>query len=121
MIGYSLIIKQFEYTNMQAIKNALSTIRDKLQSIANWISNKYQNNRKKCRATFIILALLFLLTGLILGSFKSVDSLSQGVPINYTSGTVIDSSITNAGGFVGLNTYYYTIPATNYLITFNSK
>jgi len=105
---------------MQAIKNKLKSFQDWLQSIANWISNKYSNNRKKCRATLITLALLFLLTGLIVGSFKSVDSLSQGVPINYTSGTIIDSYATNAGSFLGLNTYYYTVPATNYLVTFNS-
>lgn len=61
-----------------------------------------------------------LLTGLIVGSFKSVDSVSQGVPINYTSGIMIDSTVTNSGSFLGLNTYYHTVPATNFLVTFNS-
>ena len=105
---------------MQAIKNKLNSFKDQLHSIANWVSNKYHNNRKKCRGTLITLALLLLLTGLIVGSFKSVDSLSQGVPINYTSGTIIDSYVSNAGSFLGLNTYYYSVPATNYLVTFNS-
>lgn len=105
---------------MQAIRNKLLSFKNWLISVRDWIANKYHNNRKKCRGVIITLALLILLTGLIVGSFKSVDSLSQGVPINYTSGTIIDFSVSNAGGFVGLNTYYYSIPATNYLVTFNS-
>ena len=64
------------------------------------------------------LSLLFLLAGLIVGSYKSVDSLSQGVPINYTSGTIGANSVSNFGSFMGLNTYYKTIPNTNFLLAF---
>jgi hypothetical protein len=66
------------------------------------------------------LAILVLLVGLIMGSYKSVNSVSQGVPINYSQGTIVDSTVSNYGSFVGLNTYYYTVPATNFLVTFNS-
>ncbi len=61
-----------------------------------------------------------LLAGLIAGSYKSVNSISQGVPINYSQGTIIDSTKSNYGSFLGLNTYYYTVPATNFLVTFNT-
>jgi hypothetical protein len=64
--------------------------------------------------------LLFLLTGLIVGSYKSVDSLSRGAPINYTSGIIADSTVTNFGSFLGLNTYYKTLPNTNFLISFET-
>jgi hypothetical protein len=43
----------------------------------------------------ISLALLFLLTGLIVGSYKWVDSVSLGAPINYTSGTIADRTVSN--------------------------
>jgi len=65
--------------------------------------------------------LLSLLTGLILGSFKSVDSLSQGVPINYTEGVIKDKTTSNSGSFQGLNTYYQTLPNVNFLISFDSN
>ena len=61
-----------------------------------------------------------LLAGLIVGSFKWVGSTEQGVPINYTEGKIHDSTATNSGGFVGLNTFYYTVPATNFLMSFRS-
>ena len=67
------------------------------------------------------LALLILLTGLIVGSFKSVDSISQGVPINYSEGVIQDSTQSNYGSFLGLNTYYYMVPSHSYLISFNSQ
>lgn len=95
-------------------------VKDFFVTIGEWISNKYRNNRKKCRGILIALALLFLLAGLIVGSYKSVNAISQGVPINYSSGIIIDSTKTNYGSYLGLNTYYYTVPATNFLITFNS-
>jgi hypothetical protein len=95
-------------------------VKDFFVTIGEWISNKYRNNRKKCRGILIALATLSLLAGLIVGSYKSVNSISQGVPINYSSGTIIDSTKANYGSFVGLNTYYYTVPANNFLITFNS-
>lgn len=96
---------------MAKVSNALS-------QAGSWMKSKYKNNRKKCRGTFITLAFLFLLAGLITGSFKSVDSLSRGTPINYTSGQLQDKTVANEGGFIGLNTYYQTIPATNFMISF---
>ena len=105
---------------MQAIKNKFAGIREGIGKIMQWISNKYENNKKKCRGVLITLALLALLAGLIVGSYKSVDSLSQGVPINYTAGTILDSLVQNSGSFLGLNTYYYTVPNTNFLLTFNT-
>jgi len=106
---------------MQATKSVLVGCKDGVAAVCEWIANKYSNNRKKCRGVLITLALLALLAGLIVGSYKYVDSLSQGVPINHTSGTIQDRLVNNAGSFVGLNTYYYSVPATNFLVTFNSE
>lgn len=106
---------------LQAASERLTKIKNTIADIAYWIREKYRNNRKKCRGTLLILALFILLTGLIMGSYKSVDSLSQGAPINYTSGTIIDSTIANSGGFLGLNTYYKTIPKINMLFSFDSS
>jgi hypothetical protein len=76
---------------MQAIKDKLSSLKDAVGSIFNVIYRKYHSHRKKCRGIFIGLALLFILAGLILGSYQSVDSLSQGVPINYSEGVIKDA------------------------------
>lgn len=103
---------------MQAIKDSLAKVKGKLQDFGRWVSDKYRNNRKKCRGTILGLALLILLTGLIVGSFKSVDSLSQGASINYTSNTINNDNVFNTGSFLGLNTYYQTLPATNFLVSF---
>lgn len=103
---------------MQAIKDYLSKLKNKLVEFGEWIREKYRNNRKKCRGTLLTLALLTLLAGLIAGSFKSVDSLSQGAAINYTSNTILSGTIFNFGSFLGLNSFYQTIPATNFLISF---
>lgn len=105
---------------MQAFKSALASVGERVGKITGWIYGKYDNNRKKCKGVLITLAVLSFLTGLIVGSFKSVDSLNQGVPINHTSGTIIDAVVTNSGSFLGLNSYYYTLPATNFLLTFNT-
>lgn len=109
---------------LQSIKDKvgdrIGSARDFFVSIGDWIAGKYRKHKKKCRGILLTLALLMLLTGLIVGSFKSVDSVSQGVPINYTSGIIIDSTVTNSGSFVGLNTYYRTVPATSFLVSFNS-
>ena len=83
--------------------------------------SKYQNNIKKCRGTFLTLALLTLLTGLIMGSYKWVDSISQGVAINYTDGTIGSATVANQGSFAGLNSYYYTLPNHYFLISFNNE
>ena len=80
---------------MQAIKNKFIAIKDLFVDIFNWIRNKYRNNLKKCRGVLLTLAILTLLTGLIMGSFKSVDSISQGVPINYSEGVIKDSTKAN--------------------------
>ena len=56
-----------------------------------------------------------------MGSFKSVDSISQGVPINYSEGVIVDSQKSNYGAFVGLNTYFYNVPSHSYLISFNTE
>jgi hypothetical protein len=64
--------------------------------------------------------LLALSAGLIISSFKAVDSLSQGVPINYTEGLIKDETIYNAGKFLGLSTSFKTIPNIFFLITFDS-
>ena len=110
---------------MQTIKNKLTVIKDGIASIfskaTGWIQRKYRNNKKKCIGTLLTLAILTLLTGLIVGSFKSVSSVEQGVPINYSEGTIKDYSQSNYGSFLGLNTYYYTVPATSYLVSFNSQ
>jgi len=55
-----------------------------------------------------------------MGSFKSVDSLSQGVPINYTDGQIKDQTAANFGSFMGLNTYYHSIPNVNFIVEFNN-
>lgn len=112
-------------TLMQAIKDKLTTLKNGIVSIftppIEWIQRKYRNNKKKCIGTLLSLAILTLLTGLIVGSFKSVNSVNQGVPINYSEGTIKDYSQSNYGSFLGLNTYYYTVPATSYLVSFNSQ
>ena len=83
-------------TLMQAIKNKLTTLKNGIVSIftppIEWIQRKYRNNKKKCIGTLLSLAILTLLTGLIVGSFKSVNSVNQGVPINYSEGTIKDYS-----------------------------
>jgi hypothetical protein len=68
----------------------------------------------------ITLALLFLLAGLITGSFKWVDSVSQGAAINYTSSTIADATVSNSGSFLGLNTYYQAVPSTYFLLSFQN-
>lgn len=100
------------------VGDKIGSVKDFFISIGDWIAGKYRKHKKKCKG--ILLTLALLLTGLIVGSFKSVDSVSQGVPINYTSGIIIDSTVTNSGSFVGLNTYYRTVPATSFLVSFNS-
>ena len=105
---------------MQAIKNKLIALKNFFISIFDWIRDKYRLHKKKCRGIFLTLALLILFTGLIMGSFKSVSSIHQGVPINYSEGVIKDSTQSNFGSFVGLNTYYYVIPSHSYLLTFNN-
>ena len=113
----------FEYhiLGMEAIKKYTNKVKEGVVSVYESIRERYRRHRKKCRAFWIILGLITLLTGLIMGSFKWVGSLDQGVPINYTSGTILDKVTTNFGSFIGLNTYYKTIPNTNFLLSFNSK
>ena len=96
-------------------------VQDKIEDVYGWVSGKYRAHRKKCLAFWIIFAALCLLAGLIVGSYKSVSSVDQGAPINYTSGTILDQTVTNFGSFLGLNTYYKTIPSTNMLFSFNTK
>lgn len=103
---------------MQAIKQKLTAIKEAFEKVGNWIAEKYRNNKKKCRGTLLAVSLLILLAGLIAGSFKYVDSLSQGAPINYTSGTILDIYKANDGSFLGLNTYYKTVPKVNFLISY---
>lgn len=103
---------------MEAIKQKLTAIKEAFEKVGNWFVEKYRNNKKKCRGTLLTLSLLVLLAGLIAGSYKSVDSLSQGSPINYTSGTILDTVKANAGSFLGLNTYYKTVPKVNFLISY---
>jgi hypothetical protein len=91
---------------MQALKDGVAKVKVKLDAFADWIAEKYRDNRKKCRGTLVSLALLILLGGLITGSFKWVDSVSQGAAINYTSNTIADATVSNSGSFIGLNTYY---------------
>lgn len=73
---------------MQTIKNKLVAIKDSIASlfgsIFGWIGRKFSRNKKKCIGTLLTLAILMLLTGLIVGSYKSVNSVNQGVPINYS-------------------------------------
>lgn len=73
---------------IQSIKDKVTdtfgAVKDFIVAIAEWIAGKYRKHKKKCRGILLTLAILMLLTGLIVGSFKSVDSVSQGVPINYT-------------------------------------
>lgn len=106
---------------IKASKAKLAKVTNVFSRVGQWFADKYRKNRKKCRGTIITLALLFLLAGLITGSYKSVDSLSRGTPINYTSGQLQDSTVANEGGFLGLNTYYQTIPATNFMISFEER
>jgi hypothetical protein len=73
----------------------LAKVSNALGQVSKWFSDKYRNNRKKCKGTIITIVILSLFTGLIVGSYKSVDSLSRGAPINYTSGQLMDSTITN--------------------------
>jgi hypothetical protein len=54
------------------------------------------------------------------GSYKWVDSTSLGAPINYTSGTFADGTVSNYGSFLGLNTYYQTVPNTHFLLSFQN-
>lgn len=96
----------------------MTPVKEAFEKVGNWIAEKYRNNKKKCRGTILALSLLFLLAGLIVGSYKYVDSLSQGAPINYTSGTILDIVKANAGSFLGLNTYYKTVPKVNFLISY---
>lgn len=105
---------------MQAIKDGLAKVKGKVQDWGGWVADKYRGNRKACKGTLISLALLFLLTGLIVGSYKWVDSVSLGAPINYTSGTIADRTVSNSGSFLGLNTYYQTVPSTHFLISFQN-
>lgn len=104
----------------EKVSDKLGAAKNCFVAIGEWIAGKYRKHKKKCRGTLLTLALLMLLAGLIAGSYKSVNSVSQGVPINYSQGTIIDSTVSNYGSFVGLNTYYYTVPATSFLVTFNS-
>lgn len=105
---------------MEAIKSSFVKIGNGFKKVGSWVGEKYRNNRKKCRGIIITLLLLILLAGLIWGSFKSVNSISQGVPINYTSGTILDQSVTNFGSFMGLNTYYKTVPNVYFLVSFDN-
>ena len=85
-----------------------------------WIKDKHRRHTKKCNTIFLSLALLALLAGLIVGSYKSVSSTGQGVAINYTSGTLEGDRIWNEGFFLGLNTYYHTIPNTYFTLAFDN-
>ncbi len=105
---------------MQALKDGLAKVKVKLDAFGEWLRDKYRNNRKKCRGGLISLALLMLLTGLIMGSFKWVDSVSQGAAINYTSNTIVDGTVSNSGSFLGLNSYYQTVPTTFFLLSFQN-
>lgn len=96
----------------------MTAIKEAFEKVGNWIAEKYRNNKKKCRGTLLAVSLFILLAGLIVGSYKYVDSLSQGAPINYTSGTILDIYKANAGSFLGLNTYYKTVPKVNFLISY---
>jgi hypothetical protein len=61
---------------MEAIKSKLSKGKTYFVSFGEWMSEKYHNHKKKCFGTILTLSLLGLLAGLIVGSFKHVDSLS---------------------------------------------
>ena len=106
---------------MQAIKSKLRSVKSFFVSIFEWIKGRYDRHKKKCRGILLTLAILTLLTGLIMGSFKSVSSVNQGVPINYSEGVIVDNQQSNYGAFIGLNTYFYSVPSHSFLISFNSE
>lgn len=85
---------------------ALKTIKRGIMSFGRWIREKFNKHRKKIIGFLIVLGSLMLLAGLITGSYKFVDSVSQGVPVNYSSGNLHDVRTANHGSFMGLNTYY---------------
>lgn len=105
----------------QTITTKLDQARSFLVSIGQWIARKCRKHQKKIIGISVSTAVLILLAGLILGSYKFVTSVDQGVPINYTEGIIADSSVSNSGGFVGLNTYYYSVPATKFLVSFRTE
>ena len=66
---------------MEKIKVGIQKIKDKVEEVRQSIRDKYIHNRKKCKGTIISILLLRLAAGLLVSSFKSVDSISQGVPL----------------------------------------
>lgn len=100
--------------------DGLRSIKRSLMQCGRWVRDKYRRHTKKCNVFFLTLALLVLLAGLIAGSYKSVGSTRQGVAINYTSGSLEEDRIANDGFFLGLNTYYHSLPNTYFTVAFDS-